>query len=227
MIDYKLHNDCKFLSQRVYSENKSLGTNGWIHKGTFINPKSGYYTEIYEKDGKVIFAVRGTEGKWTEKEFSKDFMNDTSMLLSFLPKQMKDAEEAYLAMVKKYGKENVILTGHSLGGSIVQILGAKYGAQTVTFSAFGTRNLRGVEINSTKNITNYGMIEDGIFRFNLDKQIGKTFIIDAKNNYSINDKEDKHYYHRLENYGDLSNGEEYNENDVDKEIIPKFVKNYK
>ena len=37
MTNYKLHNDCKILSQRVYPENRHEATNGWSHKGTYSN----------------------------------------------------------------------------------------------------------------------------------------------------------------------------------------------
>ena len=37
MTNYKLYNDCKILSQRVYPENRHVGTNGWAHKGTYSN----------------------------------------------------------------------------------------------------------------------------------------------------------------------------------------------
>ena len=47
------------------------------------------------------------------------------MGLQLLPRQMKSAEETFLKVIRKYGKDNVILTGHSLGGSEAQILGAK------------------------------------------------------------------------------------------------------
>ena len=74
-------------------------------------------------------------------------------------------------IVRKYGKENVILTGHSLGGSEAQILGAKYGVETVTFAAYGTKYLSGMEINYTDNITNYGNAQDGVYVMNITKEV--------------------------------------------------------
>ncbi len=213
MTNYQLHNDCKILAQRVYPNNRHISTNGWAQDGAFINDKSGFYADVYKKGGKAILVIRGTELKSGGKELAKDAWNDIQMGL-LLPDQMKDAERAYLETVKKYGKENVILTGHSLGASEAQILGAKYGAETVTFAAYGTKSLIGVEINHTNNITNYGNAEDGIFVKNIDNQIGKTMVLNAK---GIKNGIFKKYYslqnsfppHNIESYGDLSKGKEY------------------
>lgn len=79
--------------------------------------------------------------------------------MGYLPHQMQDAENAYIKTIREYGKDNVILTGHSLGGSEAQILGTKYG----------------VEVNYTDNITNYGNAQDGIFIKNIDNQIKKNY----------------------------------------------------
>lgn len=214
MTNYKLHNDCKILAQRAYPENRHLDTNGWKEKGAFINDKSGFYADVYEKGGKAILAIRGTDSGTGINEKRKDLGDDAQMIYLFLPDQMKDAERAYLETVKKYGKENVILTGHSLGASEAQILGAKYGAETVTFAAYGTKSLIGVEINHTNNITNYGNAEDGIFVKNIDNQIGKTMILNTKGfkdgifkkGYSLHNFLPSH---SIESYGDLSKGKEY------------------
>ena len=214
MTNYQLHNDCKNLAQRAYPENRHLDTNGWKEKGAFINDKSGFYADVYEKGVKAMFVIRGTDLKSGVKEFSKDAFSDVEMAYVYLPEQMKDAGRAYLEVVKKYGKENVVLTGHSLGASEAQILGAKYGAETITFAAYGTKSLRGVEVNYTKNITNYGNAEDGIFVKNIDNQIGKTMVLNGKGvkngifkkGYSLHNFLPSH---SIESYGDLSKGKEY------------------
>ena len=214
MTNYNLHNDCKKLSQRIYPENRHIDTNGWSYKGVFSNHRSGFYAEVYTKGDKAILVFRGTQLTIKEKEAMKDGRSDINMGLEKLPHQIQDAEIAYQKTVDKYGKDNVILTGHSLGGSEAQILGAKYGAETVTFGAYGTKFLDGIEINYIDNITNYGDARDGIFVKNIDGQIGKTVVlIDDKSGNGYFKKEydfqDPLNYHRLENYGDLSKGVEY------------------
>lgn len=226
MTNYNLHNDCKKLSQRVYPENRHIDTNGWSYKGTFSNHRNGFYAEVYTKGDKVILTFRGTEKIW-KKEGIKDGFSDGLMGLETLPLQMKDAERAYFEIIKKYGKDNVILTGHSLGGSEAQILGAKCGAETVTFAAYGTKTLTGVEVNYTDNITNYGNAQDGIFTKNIDGQIGKTIILNSngpkdgifKKEYDFHDPRP---FHNIENFGDLSKGIEYNKEVFEDDKTPLF-----
>ncbi len=220
MTNYKLHNDCKNLSRRVYADNKHLDTGGWKYQRSLENKNNGFYSEIYTKDDKAILVIRGTEFK------TRDDISASLMGLGYLPNQMKTAEQAYKDAVNKYGKENVILTGHSLGGSEAQILGAKYGAETITFEAYGTKNLNGVEVNYTDNITNYGNAQDGIFVKNIDNQIGKTMILNAnaKNGDSFDKAYDYHGMnpHFIENLGDLSQGVEYKKEVFEDENAPLF-----
>lgn len=227
MTNYKLHEDCKILSKRVYSENQEQDSKGWTYKETYSNYRNGFYSEIYTKENKVILVIRGTELHSGGKELTKDGYNDLQMGLQLLPRQMKSAEETFLKVIRKYGKDNVILTGHSLGGSEAQILGAKYGVETVTFAAYGTRYLSGMEINYTDNITNYGNAQDSIYVMNIDGQIGKTVILNAigfekgdfKEEYKMKDPRTPH---DIDNLGDLSKGVEYKKEIYEDENVPLF-----
>ena len=133
------------LSQKVYSNNKYLDTNGWNFEKTISSKKDGFYSEIYTKDNKTILVIRGTEFT------TRDDVSDINMGLGTLPWQMKSAEDAYIQTVRKYGKENVILTGHSLGGSEAQIFGAKYDVGTVTFGAYGVKKFQDIIEHIRKN----------------------------------------------------------------------------
>ena len=124
------------------------------------------------------------------------------------------------------GPAQITVTGHSLGGSIAQILGAKYGTETVTFGAYGTKNFNGIKTNYTNNITNYGNAQDGIFVKNIDNQIGKTMILNAKekdgNSFNINYKHHGFNPHYIQNFGDLSQGIEYKKEVFENDKIPLF-----
>ena len=39
-----------------------------------------------------------------------------------------------------FSNYNIILTGHSLGGALAQMIGAVTGAETVTFNAYGIKD---------------------------------------------------------------------------------------
>ena len=102
MTNYNFHNDCKKLSQRIYPENRHIDTNGWSYEGAFSNHRSGFYSEVYTKKDKVILVFRGTQLTVKEKEWIKDGRSDLNMGLEKLPRQMKDAERAYLETINCY-----------------------------------------------------------------------------------------------------------------------------
>ena len=225
MTNYKLHEDCKQLSWTVYQDEKPKNINGWKYKKSIQN-SNGFYAEVYEKDGKAIFAIRGTDTARGNKEKTKDLYSDAQMGLAHLPYQIKSAEKAYTNLIQQYGKENIITTGHSLGGSQGVILGTKYGGETVTFGAYGVKYITGLEINHTDNITNYGNAQDGVFVMNIDSQIGKTIVLnsDGEGNalhkgYKIRTNAEPH---KLENFGDLSKGVEYKKEEFDNTDTPLF-----
>ena len=85
MTSYKLHEDCKILSERVYPENRNQSSNGWVYKETYSNQKSGFYSEIYTKGDKAILVIRGTEMHSGAKAGTKDALNDSQMGLGYLP----------------------------------------------------------------------------------------------------------------------------------------------
>ena len=111
MTNYKLHNDCKILSQRVYPENRHEATNGWSHKGTYSNNRTGFYSEIYTKDNKAILVIRGTELHSGINETSKDVLSDLRMGLGYLPHQMQDAEKAYIETIENMVRIMLYLLG--------------------------------------------------------------------------------------------------------------------
>lgn len=225
MTNYKLHEDCKQLSQAVYQDEKPKNINGWQYKKS-IYDSNGFYAEVYEKDGKVILAIRGTDRERGKVETTKDLYSDTQMSWSCLPSQAKSSEKAYIELIKKYSKNNVIITGHSLGGSLGTILGAKYGGETITFGAYGVKYLAGLEINYTNNITNYGNYNDTVFVANIDSQIGKTIVLNPQNENGIFRKKyislEGFNPHLLDNYGDLSQGVEYKKEEFERTDTPLF-----
>ena len=181
MNKLNLHNTCKKLCWQTYQERNNKNADGQQYVNSYSHQRSGYYSEVYRKGEDVILVIKGTDLN-SINEFCKDGYSDIQMGLRMLPDQMPDAEKSYIRLVQAYGKDHVIVSGHSLGGSEAQNIGAKYGAETITFGAYGTKNIHGVEINYTDNITNYGNAQDGIFVDNIDNQIGKTMILNTTKN---------------------------------------------
>jgi len=225
MNKLNLHNACKKLCWQTYQEGKNKNADGWQYVNSYSHRRSGYYSEVYRKGEDVILVIKGTDLN-SINEFRKDGYSDIQMGLRMLPDQMPEAEKSYIRLVQAYGKDHVIVSGHSLGGSEAQIIGAKYGAETITFGAYGTKNIHGVEINNTENITNYGNAQDGIFVDNIDNQIGKTMILNTTKTKNESFTKGYSYHglapHYIQNYGDLSQGVEYKKEVFEDENAPLF-----
>ena len=223
MTNYNLHNDCKALSEYVYKANKPKIINGWKYNYS-SQSSNGFYSEIYTKENSIIIIFKGTD---FNRYFAKDLDDDIFMdLLNRLPGQLKNARSVYIGCRRSYPNANIILTGHSLGGSIAQALGTETGAKTITFSAYGVGNLHDVDIKHTDNITNYGNAQDGVYVKNIDNQLGKTIILNVnKRDGEIFNKVYKFHGispHFLENIGDLSKGVEYKKSVFENDEAPLF-----
>lgn len=215
MPNNKLHNDLKQLSAYVYRDGNTEKPAGWISIKSEQDKKTGFYAESFYKDGQVAVVYRGSDdtADWLK--------NNREMGLDIEPAQKVDAEKFYQETKDAFPNQAIVVTGHSLGGSLAQIVGSETGAQTVTFNAYGTG---GIIQNPTytDNITNYGNQNDPIFRSNVDNQIGNTYLTnvpDGKGNGDLIAQKDGNYNkdlnfdnHNLDKMGDLSNSVEYNKN---------------
>lgn len=209
-------NEMKALSIGVYKGNEKSIPKDWI-KVSEYDKKSGFHGEAFYKDGKVVIAMRGTD------EFVNDFIKEDIRHLAKkkLPNQYADAQKFYEKVRKDFPDQEIIFTGHSLGGSLAQLMSNKTGHETVTFNAYGVRNiLQGYVRDNLENIRNYGNINDTVFNNNIDNQLGSTYVI--KKNYDKDSitKEaegylgglDPYFHHKAEWMGDLEDAVEYKPN---------------
>ena len=105
-------------------------------KKTVDSSNTGFFARVLQKDNDIIIAIRGTD-------FSNglDLRNDIAMARSRIPAQTTEALKLYDKVAAEYPNAHIVLTGHSLGGSLAQIVGAIRGAEAVTFNAYGTRDM--------------------------------------------------------------------------------------
>ncbi len=89
-------------------------------------------TVFYNKSkNKAVIAYKGTDPKHIS-----DLIADGQIfngMDEYLSGRFRGAEKAYRNTAKKYGKENVQVTGHSLGGSQAVHVGRKYGVEGTAF----------------------------------------------------------------------------------------------
>lgn len=203
--------DFEFL-KKLCMDSYSNNTNLDYITSDIIEESSGLFMILINNKGQTYLVIRGTE--LSDKD---DFIADLSLLTRHLPTQAAQALSYFNSIKNKY--PNLIVTGHSLGGSIAQIIGTKQGNKTVTFSAFGSEG--SCKRQKENNIINFGMERDTIFTNRIEAQIGKTYIIPSNkpkfiSNHKIDYKLLKKFItkslgnfiveHKLENYNSLSSG---------------------
>lgn len=210
MEDYKLHNDCKAISAAEYKDSKIKAPADWERIKTKTNIMTGFRAGVYKKDNNIIIVYRGTDSP------IDIINNDINMVQECIPQQIKDARKFYKEIRQAYPNCKIIFTGHSLGGSDAQVMGSETGCETITFAAYGTGNLYGTRAIYSENITNYGDAHDAIYISNIDNQVGKTIVLNSSiKGAEYSEKSDETLEnlsldpHKLENYGDLSQGIEY------------------
>lgn len=223
---YKLHEDCKKLASNVYNVNKR-NIEGWKYlKSCYA--RNGFYADIYNKQDNIILVFRGTDINNGIYEGTKDMLANIQMGMNTFPNQLKQARNLYKYYSQNENYSKIILTGHSLGGSIAQALGAETGAVTVTFAAYGIANMHSPSFRYKDNITNYGNAQDPVFVGNIDAQLGKTIILNTCTNMENLTKTHQKFYtinfnpHYIQNFGDLSKGIEYKKEVFEDEKAPIF-----
>ena len=212
-------NEMKSLSIGVYKGNEKSIPKGWI-KVSEYDKKSGFHGEAFYKDGEVVIAMRGTNDK-------DDLANNVDMAKKKLPNQYADAQKFYEKVKKDFPNQEIIFTGHSLGGSLAQLMSNKTGHETVTFNAYGVRDiLQGNVRDDLDNIRNYGNINDTVFNNNIDNQLGGTYVI--KKNYNEDSITkgtegyigglDPYFHHKAEWMGGLEDAVEYKPNRLEGQV---------
>ncbi len=192
----------------VYNESREFLPKDWKLISEYSNNDNGFHGEAYEKDGKIIIAFRGTNDR-------KDlFDSDIQMLRRQIPNQTDSALHLYY-QVEKYckkhniDKSNIKITGHSLGGSLGEIVGSTVKVKTVTFNAYGVKDIaekyRVLKGGDESYVKNYGDVNDAVFYSRMHNHVGKTYVLD-------NDKDNKHpslKYHKAQTIPNLEDAEPY------------------
>ncbi len=166
------------LSETVYRENYTIIDDySQIILTDFTN-ENGYYNvgyfscAAYKSGNKIIISFRGTN------ELGDLLGADMDIVLGNIPSISYIYAQNFYSKIKSLFPEcEIEFTGHSLGGAIAQLMGAKYGNKTVTFNAPGMYNQLedigcSTNINYT-NITNYTVLNDYVG--NYKTHVGNTY----------------------------------------------------
>ncbi|MGN0014507.1 MAG: hypothetical protein ACI37T_03720 [Candidatus Gastranaerophilaceae bacterium] len=132
-------------------------------------------TAFKNKDNNIVMAIRGSDDV-------NDMVSDHQMIENAeLPEQFANADEFYQKLKADNPTAKIMVTGHSLGGALSQLVAAKHPETfALAFNPPGTGDIIAKEngLSETGNI--YNILVDGDKISNNLSQPGQTQIIDAK-----------------------------------------------
>jgi hypothetical protein len=134
--------DLARISADVY-EQTGEGLNGYrlltdgelnalgINRSTLEDPETGFRAAVYEKDGQYVVAFAGTDPTQLG-----DLGADIEQGLGFSSPQYEMARSLGVRLTERLG-DDVVFTGHSLGGGLASFAALATGGTAVTFNAAG------------------------------------------------------------------------------------------
>lgn len=173
------------LSGDAYKKEQPTVEN-WTPFNRIDDDKTGFRAIAYKNKNKneVIIAYCGTND-------DKDFLSDMQMALGKIPEQFEEANKFY----EKISKENpncpVIVTGHSLGASLAELVACKNPKTfAVTYNAFGVKEIienAKKELNLKDNHNTYNYIIKGDPVSTSSKHVGNTILLSQNSalNHSV------------------------------------------
>ena len=229
MNEIDFHENLKQCAICSYGKNLMLPAN-YQATNNYVNLKSGFSSSVIRNGENVIVAYRGSD-EWSAKDIGADLKMG---ILSKIPSQAWDAVSVYMKVRQQFPNARIYLTGHSLGGSLAQIVGALFDVNTVTFNAYGTKDL--IKPNYTiypDKITNYVNLDDyKVMIDNTENQIGTCYSIgtrigskkihDAESMLSLEKRKkfDQQYYAKPRRYKMNAPKEVHTGNDVCPGVYP-------
>ena len=186
MKNNKLNNDIIQLSGYIYKNDSNKKPNNWKIIAAKENKKTGFYAEVFKNGNEIAIIYKGTDIPSKNNisfdilsdSFQDNFLNNLPMGASKFPIQVNDARELYNEIKSKYPEKKINLGGHSLGGSLAQLIGIETGENTVTYGSYGVGDIINKKDLHYDNITNYGNLNDPIYISNISAQVGNTYIMD-------------------------------------------------
>ncbi len=182
-MNKNFHTDLMILSGHTYKNGSFELPANWQEIRSY-SAENGFQATVYKNGNEITISYRGSDT-------TIDFIgSDRQMLGNKIPNQYLNANEVYKQIKQLYPNSNITVTGHSLGGSLAQLVSAENGCPAVTFNAYGTGDIlkqAGYKNIYDINIINYGNPNDRVFNSNKIMQPGRTFVTntDFNNTYKL------------------------------------------
>lgn len=182
-------------SQKLFKEASLINWECLIIENIPSELKDKVFTALNKETKEAVIVFKGSEPmpSFDLQNIVNDWwVADLSMVIGKIPKQFHDTH-AYLQTVKENIPDgfNVYMTGHSLGGSITQLLCAIAENKSInayTYNAYGVKHLLpnlesgGFEISSDfSNISNFSVSADLVSTQN--EHIGNVYVVKYDKNF--------------------------------------------
>ena len=149
------------LNKALYNPNPQsvLNETKRGRKYTILEENTNDMTVKDKNTGKIILVIKGTDISNLKGQRQPDLIQDLGILLNNkeMVTRTKEMENKTEDLIKKYGKNNVTVTGHSLAGYIASELSGNLDVKAVAFnigsSPFNRTRDNRVKGNQTKHYT--------------------------------------------------------------------------
>jgi len=111
------------------------GLTNWTIDGTLSDGSSVVFVDNKDKD--VVIAYRGTDPR-NVKDLYTDFQIAIGSYKTITPARFQAAMAKYEKVKAKYGGDNIVVTGHSLGSTQSMVVAARTGARGHHFNPGGS-----------------------------------------------------------------------------------------
>ncbi len=173
--DIKYHEILKQAAIFSYRGKNAKLPEGYKVIETAQNERNGFYADVLSNGKDVVIAYRGTEVNYKELQ---DLKSDIAMAKSKIPTQATDAIALYDRVKREHPKSDITITGHSLGGSLAEIVSGLRGGLAVTFNAYGVKDMfkSGTSLKEN-NVVNYVNEYDAVTMVNGENHIGEIYSV--------------------------------------------------
>lgn len=196
LSNFAYKNIRKYKNGQKLFKNKDLSTWEYFQPDNIAGGvRSKIFTALNNETKEVVIVFKGSEPipSFDIEGIVNDWcVSDLNLVVGKIPKQFYDAYN-YMQAVKPLipADFEIFMTGHSLGGSLVQLLCSLDENKHVvgyTYNAFGVKHLlsnlknEGYLINSgVMNINNFSMSADLVSNHN--EHIGNVFVVKYEKNF--------------------------------------------